>query len=86
MKPTELAELARTMRAHHILHFKSEDVDVELHPSAFAPAPPAEPAKGLAPETEPMCRCGHHAIHGHNANGECLSACAVEVCAPAEGA
>lgn len=51
MDAKKLKTLAAAMRDAKVLHLKTPDVEVVLHPSAFVPdvAPPPRPKKGEAP-------------------------------------
>lgn len=73
-----VAQLAVQYRA---IRVKLGDIEVELHPSAFAPPPPT-PASDKADVINDACRCGHSITVEHSEAG-CLLGCPESTCAPA---
>jgi hypothetical protein len=72
-----VVQLAVQYRAVRV---KLGDIEVELHPSAFAAPPTA--ASDKADVINDVCRCGHSLSVEHNETG-CLLGCPESVCAPA---
>lgn len=75
----ELHELLKLMRENKALRVRSGELEVELHPDAFAPAWSAQNSSLDA--TEKPCRCGHSIPVQHNPEGQCLEGCEPDACA-----
>jgi hypothetical protein len=77
MDLSELTDLAAAMRASGVVRYRSGGLEIQLHPSAFAAAPPAEPVNAAADGD--ACACGHSLVTDHNPQG-CLHGCDVATC------
>ena len=80
----DVAALAEAMRKAHVFKatFRANLVtSIELHPSAFSPAP-APIADDPTPRST-LCACDHD-IETQHGPGGCLTGCALEKCIPEE--
>lgn len=76
-------DILALMREFRVRRFKDGGLEIELHESAFAPAPGAaatpEDARRLLDDGKTLCACGCDLLTEHNALG-CLNGCSVALC------
>jgi hypothetical protein len=80
MTPEQLDLVLTTLKKHGVSKFRGLDLDVEMTIPVESQA--GVLAKALAEiESKDKCLCGH-SLANHNADGECIGGCAIEVCYP----